>query len=683
MFAYAHQRGPRPSGSRPGVVLVVTGFGSRSNACLGGLFFTAISLAFVAAGFWMTFGSIYRAETYRPVAAVVEKVQGTDPAADRTTVTYAYVVSGERFTGSESADEDSKKQFQELRQYKTGRQLTVYYNPHDPARSQMSITPQSAGLAFATFALPFLAIGLSSLWKGLTGRDLVKSTSVGGGDPLPGGAMFVVFIGTCVAGTAAQVALSTVLPWPWNLIACLAVLLVAIPGGNIYLSRLLSRRRVRKAAAWRPLHERATTAAGDQGLEAGQELDTEPAAMTIRSPRRKLAILVGVTIFWCGITGVLAWFAIGSLVMQRYAELHYQQTGGTVLASRVKTHAGSEGTTVSAQVKYRYFVQGQEYIGDRYDFLGGSSSDRSYAYRIVYENPPSKSVIVYYDPSRPAKAVLTLAAPASSYFLLLFLQPFVLVGLALIGWCCALPRTQRRLRRFLEGRPGPAWSIPGWGVMEQDHDGVVIQSRPNRLAPLGNLILGYGIACFASIFVVGFFFHGFGDANPAAIRWAFIAAAAVGVLAMLRKLWLAGSPSRVEIDNLRKLLRVRSRKRDVEMPLAELHSLRLRKVRYPAGLLVNGQSVRYLLLEAVTVGEPVPLHAFPWRAGQEDDVLAVARKVQQALADGLGVTATRTIATEAQAPEFAEAPKSPSGALKLAVAALRRSRRSAGYSDLC
>jgi hypothetical protein len=664
------------------------GCAARASACVGGFFFTAISLVFVGVGLWMTIRSIHTFATYQPAAAVVEKAEGTDPAADKTTLTYSYVVGGQRYTGSESAAEDSKQQFRALRQYKIGAPLTIYYNPRHPAESQVSVTPQTFGLGFATFALPFLAIGLSSIWMGLTGREVLKTVPMGSGSAL-GGPRFLVFVGTCVGGAAAQFALGIALPWPWSLAACLAVLLVAIPGANLYVAKLIARRRARKEAALREERRHATSAASRRSLEAQDDLeadrqDADRPAVPLGSLRKKLAIAIGVTVFWCGITSVFVYLAVGSLVKHQYAKLYFQPTDGTVLSSKVKTHSDSDSTTVSALIKYRYVVRGQEYIGDKYDFLGGSSSDGSYAYKAVNDNPPGKSIVVYYNPSRPSEAILRLEAPASSYFLLLFLQPFILIGLLMIGWCVTLPWVDRRLRRFLEDAPSPPWRIPGWGVMEQDSHGVVIKSKANWLAPLGHFMLGYGFTCFAGIFIVGFLFHGFGDANPVAIRWAFILAAAVGAAAMARKLALMRGGSQVEIDEVRKLLAVRSHKRDVEAPWAQIRSLRLRKVNYPAGMNVNGQSMRYLLLEATTNGEPVPIHAFKVWAGQEGELRAIAGKAQRALAERLGVTAAKTVAPAgAEDGEVAGHPSNPVGAIKQVAALIGQSRRRGGYSDLC
>ena len=128
---------------------------------------------FLFAGFWMTFSGVYKSATYLPVAATVDTVKGIGPEADSVTVTYSYQVDGQRYTGSKSADEESKAEFGSLRQYKPGQPLTVYRHPADPRKSEITIAPHAYGLAFAIFALPFLAIGVSLLWLACTGRELV------------------------------------------------------------------------------------------------------------------------------------------------------------------------------------------------------------------------------------------------------------------------------------------------------------------------------------------------------------------------------------------------------------------------------------------------------------------------------------------------------------------------------
>lgn len=361
------------------------------------------------------------------------------------------------------------------------------------------------------------------------------------------------------------------------------------------------------------------------------------------SPGKGLVFMLIFTVFWCGITGVLAYvFVVGPLLRHHYAKAHFAATEGVVIESRMTSHSGSgEGSdTYSATIKYRYTVGDAQYTGDRYDFLGGSSSDDSYAQRLVRENPAGKEITVYYDPEKPAEAVLHLELPGMCYMLILFLQPFALAGLGLTYACVTLPVSQRR-RRFLENEAASPWTIPGWGVMKEDMHGLTISSKPHLLSVLVYLLGGYGAACFASIFVLAAFFHGFGDASPGVVRSAFVASAAVGVLTMAWR-FLRQSASAVTIDRLRGRLAIHSRKRDGEVRLADVTGLRLREIPYPRGISVNNERIRYMLLEAVrTNGGTVPIHAFR-RAGQPDST-AIAEKTRDALAALVGVISDKTV----------------------------------------
>ena len=454
---------------------------------------------------------------------------------------------------------------------------------------------------------------------------------------VPGGGLFWVLALACVAGAVGQLVCSLNLTWPWSLVSGLLILFVAIPAIMLWAARLRERWRSAKSAKLRELHAAAQANAAGSAQEAGK-LEAERLLSKRPSFGTTLAVMLGFTVFWCSLTGLFTYFAVGSLIKHSYASLHFASTQGVVISSRIKTTQSSEGGSNAApRIKYRYSVDGKEYVGERYDFAGGSSSDYSYSQRAVNENPPGKHVTVYYDPAKPAVAILHLAAPPISYFLLLFLQPFLLVACGLPILCAYMPFAHARLKRFLASDASLPWSIPDWGTLEQDFDGLVLQSRRNRLAPFGYFFAGYGVAIFLATFVVAIFFHGFGDANIDAIRWAFIVAACVGAATFFGKLLFSGGRNRVVIDTTGKRLVVRDGRRNFEARLADVEGLQLRKISYRAGMTVNGTNVRRLQLEAlIHAAEPIPLHAFKGQSGQDDQLVAVARKAQQELARIIG-----------------------------------------------
>jgi hypothetical protein len=659
----------------------------RLKTTVGGLLFTALSLVFVVAGIVMVVRSAHQAATYLPAAATIDKVTGGDAAADEASIAWSFSVGGTGYTGKESADEDKKREFNELRQCKVGQRITVHYDPGDPTRSQRSVKADAMGLGFTIFVLPFLLLALNQLWLGLTGKEMIRSRQPNAqSDAVPGGGMFWVFVLTCAAGAFGHFILSFWLQWPWSLVSGLTILFVAIPGLNLWANRLAKGWRSAKLGKMRGAHRArraalAATAHKRPGADANEVLDAEASLPALDGLGKKLAIALAFTIFWCAGTGLFSYFTIGPLVRHHYAKLRFAATDGVVLSSTVKVSSGSEGgSTFAARIKYRYPVAGREYVGDRYDFLGGSSSDGSYARRAVSENPPGKAVTVYYDPADPSEAVLRLEAPGISYFFLLFLQPFLLAGLVLIGWTATVPFAQRRLTQFFRCDASTPWDIPGWGAMEQDVDGLVIQRRQSLLTPLGHFLVGYGVACFGSTFVVALFFHGFGDADVGAIRWAFLVAAGVGVAALLRKLLWAGQSSRVVIDTARKRLAIYSRRREMEAPFDKLKGLRLRQIMYQGGMAVNGERVRYLLLEAgIDGGDPMPLHAFKWQPGRQAEILALAERAQCLLARLIGCPAVETVADAK--PEESDRPSNPIQAISQ-LTRLFGGRRSDSYGDL-
>lgn len=618
---------------------------SRIAALFQALLPTLLPLIFVVVGVGITVVTAYRAATYLPTTATVEKVTGADDASDTVTVHYSYSVNGKHYTSKESADEDHKSEFNELRRHKLGDKLTVYYSPDNPSHSQQVVKPTAFGLALVIFVVPFLAIGFNGLWFAFTGKELLLSRRPNAeSSSVPGGGLFWVLVLVCVAGTVAQVVASITLTWPWDLVAGLVTLFVAIPAAMICAVRLRENRRLVRSEELRAI--RAAKQAAPAASDVADSLDFARSSPRNLSFRAEFAILLAFATIWCGIVGAFTYFAIGSLIKHHYAKLYFAQTQGVVLASRIKVSHGDKGDTMAPRIKYRYSVDGKQYIGDRYDFAGGSSSDGSYAHKAVQENPLGKQVPVYYDPANPASAILRLDTPPISYTLLLFLQPFLLAGLALIGLCIQMPFVRFRTKRFLQSDASPPWKIPGWGVMRDSFEGLVIQSRPSLFAPIGYFLVAYGLTCFIAIFIVVIFFNGFGNADLDAIRWAFIVAASVGAVAFFVGLFYRGSKRRVVIDMAQKRLAVHERRQDVDVPFADINGLQLHKVNYRAGLTVNGSRVHYLRLEAlVHAGEPITIHSFKWQSGNDAGLLAVARKTKHELAQMIGCPVVSEILT--------------------------------------
>ena len=216
-------------------------------------------MVFVLAEGLMAYETAHRAATWGTCTAVVTKVAGGDAESDEIKVAYRYTVTGREYNGELRPEEKDKKKFAQFKQYKVGRPLSVRYDPAEPANSQPSAIPEAMGFAFITFVLPFLAIGVNTLWFGLSGREIIVSRQPNAEKvpPVPGGGLFWVFVLICVAGTVAQLVLSTCLAWPLGLYTGLGILLAFVPGVTWLV--------VSQIRSWQ--NRRKTKTAGEQGFQ--------------------------------------------------------------------------------------------------------------------------------------------------------------------------------------------------------------------------------------------------------------------------------------------------------------------------------------------------------------------------------------------------------------------------------
>jgi hypothetical protein len=178
--------------------------------------------------------------------------------------------------------------------------------------------------------------------------------------------------------------------------------------------------------------------------------------------------------------------------------LGYDTTTGVVTASAVKEHesTGSRGPrhTYGAAVKYRYFVAGKAYSGNRVRYAQGSSNDDS-AWRAVHEYPVGKQVPVYYCPEDPADSLLHPGLEGFDLFIGMFLLPFNLFPVFVFA----------QVVSRIWGRCFGYW---GAGAKVWD-DGSVVRVRLPRVAPLFLAFFATGIVAFLAVFPVGFFCGGF------------------------------------------------------------------------------------------------------------------------------------------------------------------------------
>lgn len=143
------------------------------------------------------------------------------------------------------------------------------------------------------------------------------------------------------------------------------------------------------------------------------------------------------------IVGFLVTYLLGlPLIEQGKASKNWPTTKGVVLKSKVASHrsSNSNSSTYSAEITYRYGVEGQDYECDTVWFGSDvSTSNRSLAQNTVKKYPVDKQVVVYYDLKNPAAAVLEPGVFKTTYFFYLFgwllMGPGILMtGIPLFRW---------------------------------------------------------------------------------------------------------------------------------------------------------------------------------------------------------------------------------------------------------
>lgn len=102
---------------------------------------------------------------------------------------------------------------------------------------------------------------------------------------------------------------------------------------------------------------------------------------------------------------------------------------GQIVQSNVRESTDEDGTTYSANVRFRYAVEDQSYTADTVSFGQYGSSNSKHAQEIVNKYEYGGSVWVYYNSEKPQTAVLEPGTTWSSFAILGFGFIFAIVGL--------------------------------------------------------------------------------------------------------------------------------------------------------------------------------------------------------------------------------------------------------------
>ena len=326
---------------------------------------------------------------------------------------------------------------------------------------------------------------------------------------------------------------------------------------------------------------------------------------------KKLGLAIGGTLFWCGITCIFVIFT-ASAFWNSWVAVSWHNTSGTITASSVEVHHSGRGATTSRpRIEYRYRVGEREYTGDRYNFLEISSNGPETG-RVTGQYQPGSPVTVYYDPDDPSRAVLESGIPSMAWGLATFLQPFILIGVAMIFWTVRLPGKIWTTRRLLQPQVALPLQVPSWGTIRQTPEGFVVEPvRSQFWRALSRGLLVYGLLSFIGMFAVNLPYFFLGISPAALLAPVFAPVLGLSALVILHCLLKGRIRATVRIDNAHKVLTVAGQGMEELLRFDQIKSWRIKVVPYKYGLTIGSNDIQYLVVEALQHdNKAVPVHAF-------------------------------------------------------------------------
>ncbi len=224
--------------------------------------------------------------------------------------------------------------------------------------------------------------------------------------------------------------------------------------------------------------------------------------------------------------GFSAFFAVPAWHVVR--ALFWTPVPCEILASDVEDHPADDGDTYSVELRYRYEVGGREYVGDRYSFLGGSSSGSEGKQRIVDRLPPGTRTTCWVDPARPAEAVFERGFTLDYLWGLL---PLLFVAIGGGGALLGLVALRRKGKASAAARAD--WLPETAGEPAGSGESLVLEPAAG---PVGKLVMVLFAALFWNGIVSVFVYHvwqGWQEGSPDGCLTAFLVPFVLVGLALL------------------------------------------------------------------------------------------------------------------------------------------------------
>jgi len=308
--------------------------------------------------------------------------------------------------------------------------------------------------------------------------------------------------------------------------------------------------------------------------------------------------LLVVALFRCGVVVVLDSFAIAAAVQQTRA-VDFPTVPGTVMHSDITEIRGSKGSVRRrANIRYRYTVDGQEFIGTRVNLSTLALGDGTRQARtVVTAFPVGQAVTVYYDPSAPAESLLQPGLLPEHLLVALFAVPHHLIGIWLLS--TALGSLRRR------------WSGPQAQAPIRHLANLRIAVRMPWMSPLSVSLIAWGflsiVAGLLAVIVVPS-----PTLTSALLGWAAVLGITIS-LGLRRALKLRAGHADLLIDAGAKTVTLplgKGRKQSIILPFAEVQGLELTPRTMRTTTTQNGrrrtrESKQYFLALLTTNSRPI------------------------------------------------------------------------------